>query len=213
MVSTFYFNFFYFWRPDNLSPATRYPLPVTLHPPPATRHPRKSPAGRGPLPGSALKTTRGCTNASLFQAPRWWWKAFSNKKCKKRARAGERQASYFRFARFNTFPLYYLRAWHRLHQRLVCYPLPGCGLGRGECNSQPSWKTSRYSVCSFERSVTAQYLCILRWLHNSVGSTWQTTRFVNLWTDKLQSRPIGSHELILDVLITSTKCNVLHIRH
>ena len=23
-------------------------------------------------------------------------------------------ASYFRFARFNTFPLYYLRAWHRL---------------------------------------------------------------------------------------------------
>ena len=22
--------------------------------------------------------------------------------------------SYFRFARFNTFPLYYLRAWHRL---------------------------------------------------------------------------------------------------
>ena len=24
-------------------------------------------------------------------------------------------ACYFRFARFNTFPLYYLRAWHRLH--------------------------------------------------------------------------------------------------
>ena len=23
-------------------------------------------------------------------------------------------ASYFRFARFNTFPLYYMRAWHRL---------------------------------------------------------------------------------------------------
>ena len=28
-------------------------------------------------------------------------------------------ASYFRFARFNTFPLYYLRAWHRLHS--FCY--------------------------------------------------------------------------------------------
>ena len=49
-------------------------------------------------------------------------KSFSNKKCEKRAGAGERQgapfpkscASYFRFARFNTFPLYYLRAWHRL---------------------------------------------------------------------------------------------------
>ena len=57
-------------------------------------------------------------------------KSFSNKKCEKRAGAGERQGSpifpaatapfpkscafYFRFARFNTFPLYYLRAWHRL---------------------------------------------------------------------------------------------------
>jgi len=55
-------------------------------------------------------------------------KSFSNKKCEKRAGARERQgifpvaiapftkpcASYFRFARFNTFPLYYLRAWHRL---------------------------------------------------------------------------------------------------
>ena len=62
-------------------------------------------------------------------------KSFSNKKCEKRAGAGERQgatatapfpkscASYFRFARFNTFPPYYLRAWHRLrkvqlHRRL-----------------------------------------------------------------------------------------------
>ena len=27
---------------------------------------------------------------------------------------GKSCASYFRFARFNTFPLYYLRAWHRL---------------------------------------------------------------------------------------------------
>ena len=51
-------------------------------------------------------------------------KSFSNKKCEERAGAGERQgctapfpkscASYFRFARFNTSPLYYLRAWHRL---------------------------------------------------------------------------------------------------
>ena len=29
-------------------------------------------------------------------------------------------ASYFRFARFNMFPLYYLRAWHRLHIQLTC---------------------------------------------------------------------------------------------
>ena len=30
-----------------------------------------------------------------------------------RDRAADSCASYFRFARFNTFPLYYLRAWHR----------------------------------------------------------------------------------------------------
>ena len=58
-------------------------------------------------------------------------KSFSKKKCEKRAGAGERQgatalfpksrASYFRFARFNTSALYYLRAWHRL---LVCLPWP-----------------------------------------------------------------------------------------
>ena len=42
-------------------------------------------------------------------------KSFSSEKCEKRAGAGERQcASYFRLARINTFPLYYLRAWHRL---------------------------------------------------------------------------------------------------
>jgi len=31
-------------------------------------------------------------------------------------------ASYFRFARFNTFPLYYLRAWHRLlyNRKYIC---------------------------------------------------------------------------------------------
>ena len=63
-------------------------------------------------------------------------KSFSNKKCEKREGAGERQgggqaatspfpkscASYFHFACFNTFPLYYLRAWHRLplnYRRIV----------------------------------------------------------------------------------------------
>ena len=29
------------------------------------------------------------------------------------------RASYFRFARFNTFPLHYLRAWHRLIERTL----------------------------------------------------------------------------------------------
>ena len=63
-------------------------------------------------------------------------KSFSKKKCEKRAGAGERQGgslpvfspppspfpnfpsrapSYFRFARFNTSALNYLRAWHRLY--------------------------------------------------------------------------------------------------
>ena len=43
-------------------------------------------------------------------------KAFSKKKCEKRATAPfpKSRASYFRFARFNTSALYYLRAWHRL---------------------------------------------------------------------------------------------------
>ena len=30
-------------------------------------------------------------------------------------------ASYFRFVRFKTFPLYYLRAWHRLRGPVVLY--------------------------------------------------------------------------------------------
>ena len=55
---------------------------------------------------------------SLFQAPRWWWKVVQKKEMRK-TRGGcapfpKSCASYFRFARFNTFPLYYLRAWHRL---------------------------------------------------------------------------------------------------
>ena len=49
-------------------------------------------------------------------------KSFSNKKCEKHAAIfpgaiapfPKSCPSYFRFARFNTFPLYYLRAWHRL---------------------------------------------------------------------------------------------------
>ena len=49
-------------------------------------------------------------------------KSFSNKKCEKRVKAApfpKSCVSYFHFARFNTFPLYYLRAWHRL----PCPPL------------------------------------------------------------------------------------------
>ena len=68
---------------------------------------------------------------SLFQAPRWWWKVVKWKEMRKtRGGSGETGrrpifpaatapfpkscASYFRFARFNTFPLYYLRAWHKV---------------------------------------------------------------------------------------------------
>ena len=40
-------------------------------------------------------------------------KSFSIKKCEKRIGAG-RTCLIFRSARFNTSPLYYLRAWHRL---------------------------------------------------------------------------------------------------
>jgi len=53
-------------------------------------------------------------------------KSFNKKKCEKRAGAPiflsatapfpKSRASYFRFARFNTSALYYLRAWHRLHR-------------------------------------------------------------------------------------------------
>ena len=43
------------------------------------------------------------------------------------------KSSYFRFARFNTSALYYLRAWHRLiyMQRLVLVPSAGIFLGTG----------------------------------------------------------------------------------
>ena len=62
-------------------------------------------------------------------------KSFSKKKCEKRAGAGERQGiflaatspfpklrpSYFRFGRFNTSALYYLRTWHRLRSAQQLY--------------------------------------------------------------------------------------------
>ena len=74
---------------------------------------------------------------SLFQAPRSWWKSRSVKRNAKnllglgRDRAAifpaatapfpKSCASYFRFVRFNTFPLYYLRAWHRLRGPVLLY--------------------------------------------------------------------------------------------
>ena len=55
-------------------------------------------------------------------------KSFSNKKCEKRAifpaptaSFPKSCASYFRFARFTTFPLYYLRAWHRLYPAMQAF--------------------------------------------------------------------------------------------
>ena len=53
-------------------------------------------------------------------------KSFSNKKCEKRAPFPKSCASYFRFARFNTFPLYYLRAWHRLAFIVPTGYIPAC---------------------------------------------------------------------------------------
>ena len=59
--------------------------------------------------------------SSLFQARFSGEKSFSQKKCEKRAGATapatapfpkSRPSYYFRFARFNTFALYYLRAGH-----------------------------------------------------------------------------------------------------
>jgi len=44
-------------------------------------------------------------------------KSFSKKKCENARPFPKSHASYFRFARFNTSALYYLRAWHRLRQR------------------------------------------------------------------------------------------------
>ena len=61
------------------------------------------------------------TEASLFQATRdGGEKLFSKKNAKNALGLGRRQGPSFpsgsrRFARFNTSPLYYLRAWHRLH--------------------------------------------------------------------------------------------------
>ena len=47
-----------------------------------------------------------CMNVACSRLRDSGEKAFSKKKCEKRAGAGER-ASYFRFARFNTSALYY----------------------------------------------------------------------------------------------------------
>ena len=62
-------------------------------------------------------------------------KSFSKRKCEQRAGAEERAAtapfpksrsSYFRFARFNTSALYYLRASHRLTKAWRLFPTVFC---------------------------------------------------------------------------------------
>ena len=50
-------------------------------------------------------------------------------------------ASYFRFARFNTFPLHYLRAWHRLLKLVVAFP-----------TNQQVWQCKRNHVSDLKRS-------------------------------------------------------------
>ena len=79
--------------------------------------------------------TEGLFTTKELACSRLWdsgEKSFSKKKCEKRAGNGDRgpfsspppppfpfpksRASYFRFARFNTPALYYLRAWHRLQK-------------------------------------------------------------------------------------------------
>ena len=70
-----------------------------------------------------LELPKKCEHLACSRLRDGGGKSFSNKKCKKRAGAGDPAAtapfpkscaSYFRFARFNTFLRYYLRAWHRL---------------------------------------------------------------------------------------------------
>ena len=56
---------------------------------------------------------------SLFQASRWWWKVVKWEKKMRQTRGGWEESHYFRFARFNTSPLYYLRAWHRLRSLII----------------------------------------------------------------------------------------------
>ena len=57
---------------------------------------------------------------SLFQDPRYWRKVVQQKEMLSPIFPAvtppfpKSRASYFRFARFNTPALYYLRAWHRL---------------------------------------------------------------------------------------------------
>ena len=84
--------------------------------------------------GNASSMTCEALACSRLRARDSGEKSFSKKKCEKCAGAGERlspifltatapfpksRASYFRFARFNTSALYYLRAWHRLARLLL----------------------------------------------------------------------------------------------
>ena len=59
-------------------------------------------------------------------------------------------ASYFRFARFNTFPLYYLRVWHRL----ACSLLDRRSKGR-EATKLPA--KTRLLVLALQRLVARLY--------------------------------------------------------
>ena len=63
------------------------------------------------------KNTKGFKTLACSRLRDDGGKSFSNKKCEKRAPFPKSCGSYFRFARFNTFPPYYLRAWHRLLRR------------------------------------------------------------------------------------------------
>ena len=67
--------------------------------------------------------TTSCLACSRLRDSGEKW--FSKKKCEKRAAPFPKsRASYFRFARFNTSALYYLRAWHRLHPVRLFGSLP-----------------------------------------------------------------------------------------
>ena len=77
--------------------------------------------GLPPSPGAASFFAPPPPPSSLFQATRWWWKVVQWKKMRKtRWGWGETRPPFpsgaRRFARFNMSPLYYLRAWHRLHR-------------------------------------------------------------------------------------------------
>ena len=50
-------------------------------------------------------------------------------------------ASYFRFTRFNTFPLYYLRAWHRLDDTAI--PHVKMKITEITCEKKPNTSTTQ----------------------------------------------------------------------